>query len=78
MTSFTDEQKERIERWLRNMPKRFHKTYRKAMEGNSLRAAVNAKCQGCMNWQIKEVHRCEAVTCPLWLYRPKTTVKNVE
>jgi len=67
---------EEQEQWLKSMPERFHKTYHKAMGGKSLRAAINAKCYDCMNWQIKDVHRCEFATCPLWPYRPKSTVKN--
>ena len=39
--------------------------------------AIKAKCHDCMNWTIGEVHRCTVVTCPLWLYRPKSRVKSV-
>ena len=67
---------ERRGHWLKSMPERFHNTYHKAMNGKSLRAAINAKCHDCMNWQIKEVHRCEVATCPLWPYRPQSTVKK--
>ena len=64
--------------WLQEIPQRFRITYRKAMEGHSLRAAVNAKCQDCMNWQIKEVHRCDVVICPLWPYRPVSRIRKDE
>lgn len=52
------------------IPKIYRATYHKAMRGRSLRAAVNAKCQDCTNYQRKEIKDCLVVTCPLYLYHP--------
>jgi hypothetical protein len=44
-----------------------------------LRAAINAKCKGCVydpsapgNWR-QQVTCCAVKTCPLWEYRPQTS-----
>lgn len=46
-------------KWIRNIPDLFHgayrRTYRKAVNHESMRAAVNAKCQDCCCWQQAEV-----------------------
>ena len=57
-----------------NIPDIFHGAYRKkydkAMQGHSIRAAIDSKCLECMGWQQLEVKKCDIVTCPLWPYRP--------
>ena len=55
---------------LNQMPARYHATYRKAMSGRSLRAAVNAHCLECVAWEREEVRLCTAPGCPLYHYRP--------
>jgi hypothetical protein len=62
-------QRER-DKWCTEMPQSFRAAYRKAMDTKSLRAAVNAKCQDCMNWQRVEIRDCLVVICPLWPHRP--------
>jgi hypothetical protein len=56
------------------MPNLFHGKFRKqwlkAINKSSMRAAVNAKCADCTNWQNVEIRECTVVTCPLWQYRP--------
>lgn len=33
--------------------------------------AILAKCQDCCGNQAAEVERCEAYSCPLWIYRKR-------
>jgi hypothetical protein len=70
----TDDQRQQIMDWRRNIPGMHNDSYRrnydKALSGNSLSAAVKAKCLDCMCWEKVEVRDCAVVTCPLWLYRP--------
>lgn len=56
----------------------YRRKYLKAMSGKSMRAAVNAKCLDCMNWQSTEVKLCPSMDCPLWPYRPYQGGKNTE
>ena len=69
-----DEHYEIFRRWRLNIPGLHNGSYRrtwdKAIAKKSMRAAVNAKCQDCMNWQQAEIRRCDITTCPLWQYRP--------
>ena len=56
-------------KWCEKIPKPMQTVYLRAIQGHSLRAAVNARCQDCTNWQRIEIRECLAVTCPLWEYR---------
>lgn len=58
------------------IPPLYQAVYRKAIAGKSLRAAVNAKCQDCCNWQRKEIENCLITTCPLHPYRPYQKAQN--
>ena len=73
-TKQPEAKKERIAAWREHIPGIYNGAYRKqydkAMSGKSLRAAVNAKCADCMNWQGVEVRLCDIVTCSLHPYRP--------
>ncbi len=60
----------RIAKRRADMPKIYRGTYDKAMAGNSLRAAINAQCLECVQWQRVEVRLCPSTPCPLWPYRP--------
>jgi len=53
-----------------DMPKIYRANYDRAMAGNSLRAAINAQCLECVQWQRVEVRLCPSTPCPLWSYRP--------
>ena len=44
--------------------------YDKAMQGKSLRAAINSKCLDCCCWEKTEVRDCTAISCPLYAVRP--------
>jgi len=63
-----------LRQWFKNIPNLYHGAFRKkwvkALQRKSMKAAVTAKCQDCMNWQNTEVRECNIVTCPLWQYRP--------
>ena len=61
---------ERIAKRRADMPKVYRGNYDKAMEGNSLRAAVHASCLECVMWQREEVRLCPSLQCPSWPYRP--------
>lgn len=62
--------KEKRQKYCEHIPAIYQATYRKAMKGRSLAAAVKAKCQDCMNWQQVEIRECPVVTCTLHPYRP--------
>lgn len=61
---------EQITERLGEMPRKYRKTYRRATEGKSLRACINAQCLECCVWQSREVATCTARACPLWAVRP--------
>ena len=66
--------RERIAAWRENIPNLFSGSYRKqydkAINRESMRAAINSKCLNCMCWEQAEVKRCDIITCPLYPYRP--------
>ena len=61
---------EQIAAQRKHIPADCLKVYDKAMLGKGLRAAVNARCCDCCGWNKAEVHKCPALSCPLWLVRP--------
>ncbi|GAG46448.1 unnamed protein product [marine sediment metagenome] len=63
-------QRSKIEQKLENMPESYRATYLKAMDGNSLAAAVKAHCLECVSWLRVEVRECTATDCPMFPYRP--------
>ena len=79
---YTDDQIEQMRHWRRNIPDKHHGAYRKgydkAMNKESMRAAVNGKCLDCMGWMKTEVQKCDIVTCTLWPYRPYQSRRRVE
>ena len=64
------QKQDEIKEWIARMPKIYRAAFRKAMKGKSLRAAINAKCQDCCNWQREEIKNCAIETCSLWYFRP--------
>lgn len=64
-----------VARRLRDMPVNYQKTYKKAMQGKGLRAAVKAQCCECVNWKRDEVTACTDQGCPLYPYRPYQEAK---
>ena len=66
----TPKRKEKVAKRLEAIPKDYRRDYKEAVEGNSLRAAINAFCRECVYWKRKEVRRCTALACPLYAVRP--------
>jgi len=66
----TTNREEQVAERLREMPSKYRATYRRAVEGRSLRASINAQCLECMGWQSAEVTACTDLGCPLWSVRP--------
>lgn len=65
--------KQVIEKWRSHIPDihngAYRRKYDKAMNGKSLRAAVDSKCLDCVCWQSSEIAKCPVLTCPLYPYR---------
>ena len=61
---------EKITEHLKEMPPICRATYKKAIAGKSLRAAVNSFCAQCTMWQREEVRLCTSLECAIWPYRP--------
>ena len=61
---------EQIAERLRQMPSKYRAVYRRATEGRSLRACINAFCLECCMYQSQEVRLCTDCGCPLWAVRP--------
>ena len=61
---------EQIAERLRQMPPKYRATYRRAVQGRSLRACINAQCSECCGYQSREVAACTDLGCPLWAARP--------
>lgn len=63
-----------LRKWLKQIPDLFNGAFRrvwiKALARQSMKAAIRAKCQDCMNWQNTEIKDCPIVHCPLFQYRP--------
>lgn len=62
----TDKQRERLSM----IPPKYKSTYRRAITGDSLRAAVNAQCLECVGFLSEEVRNCSDSGCPLYMVRP--------
>jgi hypothetical protein len=60
----------RIAERRKQMPRAYRANYDKAVQGKSLRAAVNAFCLECVYWFRKEVRFCTGLACPLYAVRP--------
>lgn len=57
-------------RRLVGMPESYCGVYRRAMNGKSLRAAVEALCAECCGYDREAIRTCPATACPLWCVRP--------
>lgn len=44
--------------------------FKKAYEGKSKKAIINAKCLDCCCFQREEVKNCTVASCPIWKVRP--------
>jgi hypothetical protein len=57
---------------IEEIPKKYRKIYKKAVETNSKAAAVKALCLECVCWQKNEIINCPCLACPLYGVRPFT------
>jgi len=62
--------KDKVDAYAAHIPQIYQSSYKTAMKGRSLRAAINSKCLDCTNWQRTEVKHCPIPTCSLYPYRP--------
>jgi hypothetical protein len=67
---FLQERKMDAEERLRNMPSSYQATYRTAMRGRSMKAAIKSFCLECVGYQREEIKVCTDTGCPLFPYRP--------
>ena len=64
----TDEKQANV---LRSIPTRLQSVVRRSYAGNSLRAAINAKCFECYGYEnVRGIQGCTATECPLHASRP--------
>ncbi len=66
----SEKRNKRIAEHLKKMPPIYRATYKKAVAGKSLRAAVNSFCAECTMWQREEVRLCASLACQFYPYRP--------
>ena len=68
---------EKIACRMEEIPKKYRKIYKKAVENRSKSAAIKAFCLECVCWQKNEVINCSCLTCPLYGVRPFTKSPQV-
>ncbi len=56
-----------------HVPKQYRPMYKRAMRGQSRKAAIRVHCLMCVGWQPGEVTKCTSTTCPLYPYRMATS-----
>ncbi len=67
--ALTPKQKEQLAYLEKELPSKLA-VFRKAYEGESLRAAIDAKCLECTSCDIKAIRECAGTACPLLSVRP--------
>jgi hypothetical protein len=65
-----------IDKRLKQMPRSYRATYKKAVTGSSLRAAANSFCFECVGYVRNEVKVCTDLGCPLFPYRPASGISR--
>ncbi|MCK5611861.1 hypothetical protein KAR91_58870 [Candidatus Pacearchaeota archaeon] len=71
-----EKRKKKIAERLEQMPRSYRANYNRAVKGKSLRAAINAQCLECVQWQRMEVRLCTDLACPLYTVRPYQSSQN--
>jgi hypothetical protein len=61
---------EKIANRMAEIPKKYRRIYKKAVESRSKSAAVKVFCLECVCWQKNEIINCSCLTCPLYGVRP--------
>lgn len=56
------------------IPKKYRRTYERAMTGKSCKSAIRCACLRCCNWRAGDVRKCQDAECPLFLYRPRARI----
>ena len=70
-TITTPDRAKKVERRKSDVPVLYRGLYERVAAGEaSHREAIKAQCLECVCWQRREVTRCTALACPLYLYRP--------
>jgi len=62
--------KQKIANRLAQIPKKYRKIYKKAVEANNKTEAIKALCLECVCWQKNEIINCSCLACPLYGLRP--------
>jgi hypothetical protein len=58
------------------IPKKYRKIYKKAVETLSKTAAIKAFCLECVCWQKNEIINCSCLACPLFGVRPYLNLRQ--
>jgi len=72
----TSEREAQVAKRRAEMPRSYRACYDKAVNGKSLRAAINSFCLECICWQIEEIRQCTDLACPLYAVRPYQLPQN--
>ncbi len=64
--------RQKISKRIAEIPKKYRRIYKKAVETNNKSAAIEAFCLECICWQKNEIINCSCLTCPLFGVRPYT------
>ncbi len=65
-------------KWRTTIPSSYQNNYTKAIDTNSKKEAIKAKCLDCMNFSKDDIKNCEVDCCPLHPHRPyKKKDKNI-
>jgi len=71
------ERQNQIEARRTQIPMLYRALYDRSVAGRSRKAATHSFCIECCGYQIKEVHLCSDLGCPLYPYRPRSRVLQV-
>lgn len=55
---------------MNDVPEMYQGIFAKARSGQSRSAAIKAFCLQCVGFVRKDITRCTAKQCPLYVYRP--------
>jgi len=70
--------RQKISNRIGEIPKKYRKIYKQAVETNNKSAAIKAFCLECVCWQKNEVINCSCLACPLFGLRPYIKETNKE
>jgi hypothetical protein len=70
--------KQKVASRIAEIPKKYRKIYRKAVQDNNKNAAIQSFCLECVCWQKNEITNCSCLACPLFGLRPYAKGTNNE